>query len=923
MSRVLLARDTESTSATRAASLPVNEPGDPYELEAERNAAIAARGGRVPQATHPPQGLARKILLGRRHPINPAKPVQPKPTEPLLQRKPDTTPAPTRPTPAATPQGGGRPLDPATRTYMESRLGSSFSHVRIHTDAHAAASARSLHAQAYTLGSDITFGPGRYAPHTTSGRHLLAHELTHVVQQTGSATPAAPRRIQRLPDARGWLLGKLKGLKGYSLFCVVIGKDLVTGEKVDTNPTNLTQGVLKLFDGGEAIFERLKKAGDALNTAYQWLLGEVEQRGLTEKYFFDLIDRAVATVDLFHLIDSEQRVETILKEPFEKLVSLAKVVGAKVLDILLEAGFQVFPAGKKVYGILKKAGSAITRIAKDPISFGKNLFGAVQQGFKNFGTNILEHLGDGLKTWIFEEINLPGLHIPAKFDFASIVKLVLQVLGLTYEQRRPQLVQKLGEPAVYYFETAGKILLRIHKEGFGAIWEMIQEKASNLFDSVFDSAKDWVIKQIVKLGLAHVVALSSPVGEVLEVLKSIYETINFFIEKATKFVELVDSVVDSLTNIVEGNIAGAAKKIEDTMARSIPLILRFLADQIGLSGIGKSIREIIQNVRKPIDEAIGKVLGFIVEKAKPAWESVKATFTAGLDAVKQWWLKPRKFKYGEEDHSISLEGSGEHPEVLVSSNPPRSPIISFLKDVHATPAQTNAILAIAKKLGWRQGDLQKPADDEKDSKDFDKLAELMGSLKAREAPKSKIQYPTAPHALGGGQEADAFLSSDHEIGTEPNDTDPPIWNDLGYLRGNKEKFYIRGHLLSMRLGGQGLWRNMMPITNTINQRMNSQVESKLNKAIATGKRFYHYNVKAQYANDVLPDPTPTDTPDIIKTRALTAEKRLVSLSWTVRAAAFDKDAGGWKETPDPLLDQDGKPMDSRVAQGDFTPPTVR
>ena len=77
----------------------------------------------------------------------------------------------------------GHPLDPATRAFLEPRFGHDFSRVRIHADGRAAESARAVNAQAFTVGQEIVFGAGYYAPTTTDGRHLIAHELAHVVQQ--------------------------------------------------------------------------------------------------------------------------------------------------------------------------------------------------------------------------------------------------------------------------------------------------------------------------------------------------------------------------------------------------------------------------------------------------------------------------------------------------------------------------------------------------------------------------------------------------------------------------------------------------------------------------------------------------------------------------------------------------------------------
>lgn len=80
----------------------------------------------------------------------------------------------------------GQPLDAKTRAFMEPRFGHDFSKVRIHTDRRSAESAQAINALAYTVGQRIVFGAGQYNPETSVGQHLLAHELTHTVQQNNS-----------------------------------------------------------------------------------------------------------------------------------------------------------------------------------------------------------------------------------------------------------------------------------------------------------------------------------------------------------------------------------------------------------------------------------------------------------------------------------------------------------------------------------------------------------------------------------------------------------------------------------------------------------------------------------------------------------------------------------------------------------------
>lgn len=86
----------------------------------------------------------------------------------------------------------GQPLDKQARAFMEPRFGHDFSHVRIHADEKAAASASAINAQAYTTGHQIVFGAGRYTPETSAGKGLLAHELVHILQQEGSPQVHGP-----------------------------------------------------------------------------------------------------------------------------------------------------------------------------------------------------------------------------------------------------------------------------------------------------------------------------------------------------------------------------------------------------------------------------------------------------------------------------------------------------------------------------------------------------------------------------------------------------------------------------------------------------------------------------------------------------------------------------------------------------------
>ena len=87
-------------------------------------------------------------------------------------------------------RSSGQPLDAATRAFMEPRFGHDFSGVRVHTDASATESARAVSARAYTVGQDVVFGAGQYAPQSNAGRRLMAHELAHTIQQPTGVSDA-------------------------------------------------------------------------------------------------------------------------------------------------------------------------------------------------------------------------------------------------------------------------------------------------------------------------------------------------------------------------------------------------------------------------------------------------------------------------------------------------------------------------------------------------------------------------------------------------------------------------------------------------------------------------------------------------------------------------------------------------------------
>ena len=158
------------------AKLKIGQPGDKYEQEADQ---VAEQVMRMPepqvQRTCSAPGCKdeeeKKLLQTK--PAN-AGEAMTQVDHPLIQ---------------SVLSSPGKPLDAGTRSFMEPRFGQDFSGVRVHVGGQAVESARAVNARAYTVGRDVVFGEGQYAPGSSEGRRLMAHELTHVVQQqTGLST---------------------------------------------------------------------------------------------------------------------------------------------------------------------------------------------------------------------------------------------------------------------------------------------------------------------------------------------------------------------------------------------------------------------------------------------------------------------------------------------------------------------------------------------------------------------------------------------------------------------------------------------------------------------------------------------------------------------------------------------------------------
>ena len=115
---------------------------------------------------------------------------------------------------------------------------------------------------------------------------------------------------------------------------------------------------------------------------------------------------------------------------------------------------------------------------------------------------------------------------------------------------------------------------------------MLLEKLGDIKEMILDQVKDFVQDRIITAGITWLIGLLNPAAAFIKACKLIYDVVMFFVNNASRIAKFVDTILDSVADIVRGNIGGVVDKIDDVLGQMVPIIIGFLASVIGLGGIG-------------------------------------------------------------------------------------------------------------------------------------------------------------------------------------------------------------------------------------------------------------------------------------------------------------------------------------------------
>jgi len=260
---------------------------------------------------------------------------------------------------------------------MEPRFGADFSQVRVHADAKAADLNRQAQAHAFTTGGQIYFGQGKFKPETQEGRELIAHELTHTIQQGAApqrapAVPVrqqSPTRVQRLgvSDALNYFADKANLIPGFRLLTVIIGLNPINMSRVERSAANILRAMIEFFPGGVLVSQALEAHGifDRVGT---WVTEQIAALNVTGAALKQALSEFLDTLswrDIFDLGGVWERAKRIFTEPIGRLINRVKEMASGVLKFIREAillPLAKLAEGTRGYDLLKAV------LGEDPVT---------------------------------------------------------------------------------------------------------------------------------------------------------------------------------------------------------------------------------------------------------------------------------------------------------------------------------------------------------------------------------------------------------------------------------------------------------------------------------------------------------------------------------------------------------------------------
>jgi len=652
------------------------------------------------------------------------------------------------------------------------------------------------------------------------------------------------------------------------------------------------------------LFNWLVQGFDALTPFLQLVLETVRK---VIAIFGDLLQ-----LPLLILNSIWQRVPACIREPIENFIKnqiLARIpvfgqffsnpelwprVQQTALDILRRifidgdipgAAWAFFQAVLRIFGIparlvvqiLAKAARAIGEILTNPIGFLINTLRAVRAGFGLFFDHIGSHLLNGVTGWLFGQLREAGVRPPADFSLRSVLGFVLDVLGITADNIFRRLATKVSQTVVTRLRQMLNLATGVWNfvsvlvsEGPAGLWREIQERLSNLWDTVLQGVIGWVTEVVINRVSRWLMSLLDPSGimAVVNSLIAIYNAIESFIEYLRQMLEIVNRVLDGILDIARGAIDGAAGYLESALGSAMPVAIGFLANQLGLGRLSTRIREILQRIQGVVNGAIDWLIDRAIRLGQALLNMARRGVAAVRGAVgrlREWWRARQEFQVGGVSHHLQIQGRGRDARLMIASTP--TPYQTFLQNVTVTPDKQADKAEAVRLAGELDSEIASAASDNpapgasgaaaqpsttNHADIIDGIMRRLADTTARFMPMDPAR--STPPVYGGrvngfGSSASVLrLTPIHPNGSSPSSGDMgnPLWGKVNKRKQGEGVYYIKGHLLNDNLGGPGnTWDNLTPLTQAANSDHKNNFEKYVKLAVNGTEGAYSEPTVAQ------------------------------------------------------------------------------
>lgn len=545
--------------------------------------------------------------------------------------------------------------------------------------------------------------------------------------------------------------------------------------------------------------------------------------------------------------------------------ALARMVLEAVLKV---AGIEP----ETFYQFIGRAQETFQLIIDNPGRFVGHLIDAFLNGVRNFAGNFLTHLQAGIIGWLTGALGGAGITLPKRFDLMGVLSLIQQILGLTWDRLRERAVRLIGPQAVAVIEFVAGYLRTLIEGGWDALWQRIPDDLASLRDMVLEGIKNFLLERVVMAAITRLATMFNPVGAIVNLILAAYNLFTFLRDQLSRIIEVVQTVVNAIGDIARGVIQPAAQRVEEVLARLLPLAIDLLARLLGLGNVGSRVREIIERVRAVVDRAIDR----LIERVRRLFRG-SGTQAAGTNGTR----RPGEL-------AVPFTAAGQHHlYVRVINNRAVMTIASNEQDFDRFAADFEQRIQLLPDSRQKQQLLQQLAEARRLSTTVEtqhaqaavRAAQARGVTSPALSPEQNIQRQLdrlitvlqaimvwassvtrdfTPGRIQYNPQGDLARRAHGWLGkktprdpADQNRVAGPINDLIRQLAERGFETHTRfdaGHLIASRYGGDGTWENLVPMEQRMNRSWFSAFEAKVQTYVDAGEAVYA-DVRAEYSGD--------------------------------------------------------------------------